>query len=441
MEDDLRNLIDDPRFRAYQRELLKPREFNTFDVLRYADYEIRHSNVLAWLLRPDETHGIGARFLKWFVNHVNRRLAAEEMERLPQTSFEAANVAVWRERDHVDVTVRFKREKCLIAVENKTESASSAHRHQVMGYERKLRGKHKGYTVRSVLLTTSPDGSVDFPGIAHVGWGSVHEAIREFLKERGFQSRTVRAFIRQYLDMVERWYRPAGGERFTALLDDHRSILKQLRRVLEKAGDEGVRGMVSEVETDCDAALIRLVRQSRHDPKKLRAKVANHLKGRGLTPGYSNNPSRTVYWLVWTDTTLADAAQGMGGHRGSLSWDMGFTRHGVEMDFNFYSKSSRERSFVDRLKNFMEKTPINRQKPDEYSIVDDGYGWERVYREEILSNEELVEMSAPEVEDEVIRRLKDFMDSDDSEYRRIDDYFQCLAFRSDELSSMPEDSP
>ena len=77
----------------------------------------------------------------------------------------------------------------------------------------------------------------------------------------------------------------------------------------------------------------------------------------------------------------------------------------------------------------MEKTPINRQKTDEYSVKDAGYGWERVYREEILSNEELVEMSAPEVKDAVIRRLGDFMDSDDSEYRRIDDYFQCLAFQ------------
>ena len=52
MEGDLRKLIDDPRFWKYHRELLKPREFNTFDVLRYADFEIRHSNVLAWLLRP-----------------------------------------------------------------------------------------------------------------------------------------------------------------------------------------------------------------------------------------------------------------------------------------------------------------------------------------------------------------------------------------------------
>ena len=47
-------------------------------------------------------------------------------------------------------------------------------------------------------------------------------------------------------------------------------------------------------------------------------------------------------------------------------------------------------------------------------------------------------MSAPEVAHEVIRRLEDFMDSDDSEYRRIDDYFQCLAFGSDELPTRRE---
>ena len=67
MNSDLRGLIDDPRFlayhRAYRRELVKAGQFNTFDVLRYADYEIRHSNVLAWLLRPADTHGIGPRFL------------------------------------------------------------------------------------------------------------------------------------------------------------------------------------------------------------------------------------------------------------------------------------------------------------------------------------------------------------------------------------------
>ncbi len=131
----------------------------------------------------------------------------------------------------------------------------------------------------------------------------------------------------------------------------------------------------------------------------------------------------------------------MAGHRGSLSWYLAFSHHNVEMDFALYSQSSEERSFVNRLKSFMEKTPINRQKPDGYSVSDAGYGTEIVYRKEILSNEELVEMSAPEVRDEVIRRLEDFMDSDDSEYRRIDDYFQCLAFGPEQLASTGEDAP
>ena len=429
MEGDLRNLIDDSRFRAYHRDLVETREFNTFDVLRYADYEIRHSNVLAWLLRPADTHGIGPRFLKWFVNHVNRRFASGGMDEvvLPATSFEAANVDVWRERDYVDITIRFKREKCLIAVENKPGSAHPHHLDQVMRYEKEQVEKHPDHTVKSVLLTASPDGSVKFPRIAHVGWDSVGEAIGSLLAAGEFPSPSVQAFIRQYVDMVKRWFHP-GGEGFKALLDDHRSILKEMRRVLEKDGDNGIRGMVPADRTEYCDSLVKLVRESRHDPKELRALVADYLKGRGGTPTHSHNPSRTWYWLGWTDATLGDATQT-------------FSHHDVEMDFALYSESREERSFVNRLKGFMEKTPINRQKPDGYSVSDAGYGTEIVYRKEILSNEELVEMSAPEVRDEVIRRLEDFMGSDDSEYRRIDDYFQCLALGPEQLASTGEDAP
>ena len=438
MEADLRNLIDDARFRAYHRELVGPREFNTFDVLRYSDYEIRHSNVLAWLLRPADTHGIGSRFLKWFVDHVIGRFPAADRVRLAETSFEAGNVEVWRERDYVDVTILFKKEKCLIAIENKLESAHPHHCAQVRGYEKTLKEKHKDHTVKSVLLSTSRDGTVTFPGIALVGWDSVRAAIGSVIATEELPSPDVRAFIRQYLEMVERWFRP-GSESFRALLDDHHAILKKMRRVLKNGGDSRVHALMSADRTKYRDALTKLVRESRHDPIQVRALVAGHLRGREGALSYGHN--RTVYWLLWSDATLADAVQSLGGHRRALSWDIGFSHHRVEMDFNFFYENSEERAFVDRLKRFMEKTPINRQKPDEYRVRDKGFGWERVYREEILSNEELVELSAPEVGCEVIRRLGDFMDSDDSEYRRIDDYFQCLAFGSNELASTQEDSP
>ena len=58
-----------------------------------------------------------------------------------------------------------------------------------------------------------------------------------------------------------------------------------------------------------------------------------------------------------------------------------------------------------------------------------------------VSNDDLVDMPASESQDEVLRRLKDFMGSDESEYRRINDYFKCLAFRPDGPTSTQEDSP
>ena len=49
-------------------------------------------------------------------------------------------------------------------------------------------------------------------------------------------------------------------------------------------------------------------------------------------------------------------------------------------------------------------------------------------------------MSRIEVRDKVIAWLEDFIDSDDSEYRRIQDYFRCLAFRPDDSSTREKHS-
>ena len=45
-------------------------EFNLFDVLRVSGMEIRHSNVLAWLLSPNESHGLGDIFLRRFLSRL-----------------------------------------------------------------------------------------------------------------------------------------------------------------------------------------------------------------------------------------------------------------------------------------------------------------------------------------------------------------------------------
>ena len=39
-------------------------KFNIFDVLKISRTEIRHSNVLSWLLSANENHGLGDAFIK-----------------------------------------------------------------------------------------------------------------------------------------------------------------------------------------------------------------------------------------------------------------------------------------------------------------------------------------------------------------------------------------
>ncbi|MYD89274.1 MAG: hypothetical protein F4Y08_02890 [Caldilineaceae bacterium SB0662_bin_9] len=89
----------------------------------------------------------------------------------------------------------------------------------------------------------------------------------------------------------------------------------------------------------------------------------------------------------------------------------------------------------------MERTPIDRLDPDKYRIENRGYGWHRVYEQQILSKDEFADMSGAEGQDEVRRGLEDFMDANASDYKRINDYFRCLAFRPDDSASTRGEAP
>ena len=439
MDGELQTLIDDPRFQEYHRESLQ-REFNTFDVLRYADYEIRHSNVLAWLLQPAETHGIDSRFLQWFVKHVNKRLRNP----LPTDNLEAANVRVERELDHVDITIFFKKEQCLVAIENKTGPATSDHFDQIRGYQETLRDKYKNHTLKSVLLTTLPTESEDSSDIVQVGWKSVDEAIGSLQENGEFHPGGVETFVRQYRKLLERQFGFTEGGGIVALLNKHHSILKKMLRLLEKDGTDSVREQMPEDRAEYRDTLVRLVQVSRQDPKRLRKAVVNYLRNRACTSTTwlaQNAPK--WYSVSWTDKKLEEPSRILGGKCDFLRWSVTFTHRAVGVGFYLYRKPGKEQenpSPLDRLKHFIKDTPIDRLDSDKYSIKDLGFGWHRIYYQPLLPKDEFADLSVSEGQDEVLRWLKDFMGSNESDYRRIDDYFQCLAFRPDVSTSTREES-
>ena len=46
--------------------------FNIFDVLRATRAEIRHSNMIAWLLDPSGNHGLSDKFLEGLLRYIAR---------------------------------------------------------------------------------------------------------------------------------------------------------------------------------------------------------------------------------------------------------------------------------------------------------------------------------------------------------------------------------
>lgn len=105
--------------------------FNVFEVLKSAESELRHSNMLAWLLDPEESHGLGDFFLRRWLMLVLHE--AEDQERdlgLDPVEVDTepfSRVEVLREWHRIDVLVkiRLKHEEWLIVIENKVNATQS----------------------------------------------------------------------------------------------------------------------------------------------------------------------------------------------------------------------------------------------------------------------------------------------------------------------------
>lgn len=127
--------------------------FNVFDVLKISRTEIRHSNILAWLLTPMETHGLGIAFLRGFL----RNVIAESRDRYSASRFlsnELRDVDVYREWENIDILVVSKAARFVLAIENKIDA--SEHDNQLSRYRQILCDKYPGY--EQMLLFLSPSG-------------------------------------------------------------------------------------------------------------------------------------------------------------------------------------------------------------------------------------------------------------------------------------------
>lgn len=128
-------------------------KFNLFDVLKASRNEIRHSNVLAWLLDANENHEIGDTFIKRIIQDLIKDSTSQSnIFRLLLLDF--YSFSVYREWKNIDILMLSNDEKIAIAIENKV--GSHEHDNQLKRYKEILNKEYPNYEKIFIYLT--PEG-------------------------------------------------------------------------------------------------------------------------------------------------------------------------------------------------------------------------------------------------------------------------------------------
>lgn len=115
--------------------------------------ELRHSDLLAFFLSPIESHRLGDKFLKRFLDHVlleHPEVAVLSPEEL--ASWTLGDTHVYRERDHIDILLLNMRLGLAVIIENKT--GSQEHGDQLKRYQESV-ALHSPRTPRVIGLFLS----------------------------------------------------------------------------------------------------------------------------------------------------------------------------------------------------------------------------------------------------------------------------------------------
>src|SRR5947207_344585 len=99
--------------------------FNIFDALGVTRVEIRHSNFLAFILDPAESHGQGQLFLKAILMDLLKQAPTEMRPQLSPIDLDGTNlrgIEVRREWKHIDLLIKCQEPPIVVVIENKIGS-------------------------------------------------------------------------------------------------------------------------------------------------------------------------------------------------------------------------------------------------------------------------------------------------------------------------------
>ena len=211
----LRNFADDPAL-SQLLELQRKDEgqLDLFHVLGIKDSELAHSNFLAWLLAPQESHGLSGYFLKSFLLQTCARASALGLPGMTPArihSIDWSTTEVRREWQYIDILILNRNAQFVCAIENKIwaeEGIGESGKSQLTWYRKTLERHFPNFARHYVFL--SPSGMCSKIRKERKYWtpenySTILELVEQTVDDNvGVLREDVRIFLRQYAFTLRR---------------------------------------------------------------------------------------------------------------------------------------------------------------------------------------------------------------------------------------------
>ena len=197
-------LADNPELEELTDQLAT---FNVFRALKIENMEIRHSNVLGWLLDPSESHGLGDIILRRVLSNT-LLLSDKTIDHISPAQVELMDfydIEVRREWKNIDLLVIDRINKIVILIENKIHAGES--KGQLAKYKKAVNEEFASYSIVPIFLTLTGYENNDNEADDYIAYSYVEllSVLEKIFNQRQFQlAEPVAVFIKHYMETLRR---------------------------------------------------------------------------------------------------------------------------------------------------------------------------------------------------------------------------------------------
>ncbi|WP_019376137.1 PD-(D/E)XK nuclease family protein [Virgibacillus halodenitrificans] len=182
--------------------------FNVFETMGMINTEIRHSNVLSWLLTPRENHELG----DYIIKNLVQKVVYQTSNDIPGINYNPLEVSLLdyhdfsarREWKNIDVLTVSEANKFVIVIENKVWSSESEH--QLKKYYDIIQEEFRDYHKLLIFLTPFGDEASNPQNWVSFDYNSLINIVEKGLSFKGDSLKnSVRLFLEQYIATVRRY--------------------------------------------------------------------------------------------------------------------------------------------------------------------------------------------------------------------------------------------